>query len=373
MISVTIGIVSALRRSGSLRVTVATPAWTSVRTRDMAAQSRIDVTWERTIVTVPCQPTGNQAGERNVAPVGLVGGVPPGDHDRVVGSIRPPVRFVHIRKPSLRASVTASASSRRWPSCRPRSWARRPRTAIRRPSASGCAPSRHRSPARSTPSRPPTPQVEAALDTLAANVAGQQAMLVEARRAAEQAQAAFAEATKAVEAKTARDRAAPRRDPRVRRGGVRAPAVRRRPRRPRLRRPRRGRREARPARDPEHERRRPARSAHRRRGRPRGAAPARRGRLGPRRAQGGRGGRPARRAHRRPRPAGRLRRPGADPPRPQAVRGRRPRVARRRAVRPDPRRPGPRRRARPQGGRGGASAPLAVAVAVAVAEVAAAR
>ena len=46
-------------------------------------------------------------------------------------------------------------------------------------------------------------QVEAALDALAANVAGQQAMLAEARRVAEQAQADFVEATKAVEAKTA--------------------------------------------------------------------------------------------------------------------------------------------------------------------------
>jgi LAS superfamily LD-carboxypeptidase LdcB len=46
-------------------------------------------------------------------------------------------------------------------------------------------------------------QVEAALDTLEANVAGQEALLVEARRAAEQAQRAFAEATAAVEAKTA--------------------------------------------------------------------------------------------------------------------------------------------------------------------------
>ncbi|MFL6206453.1 MAG: D-alanyl-D-alanine carboxypeptidase family protein [Acidimicrobiales bacterium] len=46
-------------------------------------------------------------------------------------------------------------------------------------------------------------QVDAALDALAANVAGQQGLLVEARRAAQEAQAAFVEATKAVEAKTA--------------------------------------------------------------------------------------------------------------------------------------------------------------------------
>ena len=46
-------------------------------------------------------------------------------------------------------------------------------------------------------------QVETALNALAANVAGQQAMLVEAQRAAKEAEAAFAEATKAVEAKTA--------------------------------------------------------------------------------------------------------------------------------------------------------------------------
>lgn len=45
-------------------------------------------------------------------------------------------------------------------------------------------------------------QVEAALDALAANVAGQQALLAEARRAAEQAKAAHAEATQAVTAKT---------------------------------------------------------------------------------------------------------------------------------------------------------------------------
>jgi hypothetical protein len=46
-------------------------------------------------------------------------------------------------------------------------------------------------------------QVEAALDALARNVAGQQALLAEARRAAEQAEVAFAEATEAVRAKTA--------------------------------------------------------------------------------------------------------------------------------------------------------------------------
>ncbi len=46
-------------------------------------------------------------------------------------------------------------------------------------------------------------QVEAALDALARNVAGQQALLAEARRAAEEAQAAAAEATAAVQAKTA--------------------------------------------------------------------------------------------------------------------------------------------------------------------------
>ena len=46
-------------------------------------------------------------------------------------------------------------------------------------------------------------QVETALSALAANVAGQQAMLVEAQRVAKQAEAAFADATKAVEAKTA--------------------------------------------------------------------------------------------------------------------------------------------------------------------------
>ncbi len=45
-------------------------------------------------------------------------------------------------------------------------------------------------------------QVEAALEALAENVAGQQALLVEARRAAEQAQVAFADATAAVKAKT---------------------------------------------------------------------------------------------------------------------------------------------------------------------------
>ena len=46
-------------------------------------------------------------------------------------------------------------------------------------------------------------QVEAALDALAANVAGQRGMLVEAQRVAKEADAAFAEATAAVKAKTA--------------------------------------------------------------------------------------------------------------------------------------------------------------------------
>ena len=46
-------------------------------------------------------------------------------------------------------------------------------------------------------------QVSAALDALEANVAGQEALLVEAERAAAEAERAFAEATAAVEAKTA--------------------------------------------------------------------------------------------------------------------------------------------------------------------------
>lgn len=45
-------------------------------------------------------------------------------------------------------------------------------------------------------------QVEAALDALESNVAGQEALLTEARRAAAEAQVAFADATAAVEAKT---------------------------------------------------------------------------------------------------------------------------------------------------------------------------
>ena len=169
-------------------------------------------------------------------------------------------------------------------------------------------------------------QVEAALDTLAANVAGQQAMLAEARRAAEEAEAAFAEATEAVEAKTA--------EVELLRDEIREFAVDAFVHPPAD--------DALAALDSDD----PGEAAEKRalleiqntsdadlldrltaaeedlevqRQLAEDAA-ARAA------AQAGRGRRPARGAHRRPRPAGRLRRPGPGPPRPQALRGRRPRA-----------------------------------------------
>jgi D-alanyl-D-alanine carboxypeptidase len=112
------------------------------------------------------------------------------------------VRFVHIRKPSLRASVTALSvlaalalvSAPIVGSATPNGDPSSDRERVRAEQAQVAS--------QVDALQATDAQVEAALDTLAANVAGQQAMLAEARRAAEQAQAAFVEATKAVEAKT---------------------------------------------------------------------------------------------------------------------------------------------------------------------------
>ena len=105
---------------------------------------------------------------------------------------------MHIRKPSLRASVTALSilgalalvSAPIMGSATPNGDPSSDRERVRAEQAQVAS--------QVDALQASDAQVEAALDTLAANVAGQQAMLAEARRAADQARAAFVEATEAV-------------------------------------------------------------------------------------------------------------------------------------------------------------------------------